>query len=82
MVAQSPLRHENGLQAIESYHHQTWKRIPDFDSLHHDEINHNSFPPLVSDMKKLTEKTSQGLPVSEWINPGCKSGKIYALISV
>lgn len=48
MVAQSPLRHDAGLQPIESYHHQSWKRMPDYPSNQHEEINHNTFPSIVS----------------------------------
>lgn len=54
MVARSPLHHhESGLQHIESFHHQSWKRIPDFSTTQQDEINHNAFTSLVI---KITNK--------------------------
>ena len=57
MVAHSPLRHDNGLKSIESYHHQSWKQIPEYPSTQQEEINHNSFPSLVSNSTS-TERMS------------------------
>jgi len=49
MVAQSPLRMDNGLKNIDPYHQQSWKQIPDYNNSHPEEMmSHGSYPSMVS----------------------------------
>ncbi|XP_067933432.1 insulin gene enhancer protein ISL-1-like [Watersipora subatra] len=67
MVAHSPLRHDNGLKSIESYHHQAWKQIPEYPP-QQEEINHNSFPSLMGSLYGSSDESAVYINEEEYLD--------------